>query len=56
MGDETITRIQESASNLEKVVEDLESDQYDANSVKEMIGSFQELAEHERNSSPKQAR
>ncbi|WP_082222486.1 AAA family ATPase [Halorubrum halophilum] len=56
LGDETITRIQESASNLEKVVEDLESDQYDANSVKEMIGSFQELAEHERNSSPKQAR
>lgn len=56
LGDGTINRIQECVSNLEKIVENLESNHYDAALIDRTGESLQELLEHERAPAPKKAR
>ncbi|MFC7127953.1 AAA family ATPase [Haloferax chudinovii] len=56
LGDQTINFIQENSNRLEKILENLDSEEFDADLVKQVIESLEELATHERNSQPEQAR
>ncbi|POG56246.1 AAA family ATPase [Haloferax marisrubri] len=56
LGDQTINLLQECSNKLAGILENLDSEKYDTDLVKQIIESFEELAKHERNSPPEKAR